>query len=842
MKTLFNSTAFLAVVIFCCPNVFADDEPSPDHLRFEEVVPEKAMFFLSISGIDPILAESQSLDLIKLWRAPIIDSFLADAKTIFPELLSVNRNPESAFEQIWRYFKSSDESVSYGLDLGSKKASFLDAIGRIISEEAVQNKLKQNKLTYRGLEISQVHDAEKDRSIFYTTLDSFFLAAVNREHMQSIMDSYIEGDFVLAGDHVFQDLAFPIEEIWRLVRGEAAIAMRIKEGSPEDEAPRHYAFSFETSGSKDTSKAVIDLLKTTRRATLSIRDYEGVEITVLSTDGAESSLSCFCIKNLFVCSTDEFFAHEIIDCALSKTASLASSPAFKGRKCEESASKPTLKLYLNLRTVVRQFNRLIFDRYSILDFLTLLGLKEAGAVTLTSYLDEGISKDLLSIHFPEGDSEIIKILLSSVLPQKAVDLAPSSALMALDFSFDLKRSGVELLELVRKMAPKGSVFFNRFLVLTSSLTGLDLSQDIFSNLGNRACLHLFMPRSGKMVMTPELGLAIELSDSDEFEKVLRDKILPLLKMNWMRIVEFNHNGTSLYRIVLLEQGAIHSPTFAVVNDMLVVTSTTMNMIDYLDWLKNHRLGFRTSKEYENLLENSPDRITSIWVINNKQAIRFLYECTKKLLPSYLESSYLRLDSSRLPSAEDLSAHLSNIMIFGMIDENYLTFEARSSIGFSATLSMAINFIDYLCKEDITEGFGRWLADYFLNDLFFWLPVTFRKPVFERVTMRGEAIIKAIEDYETVHGAPPDRLIELVPKFLSHLPSTGISAFPKFSYTLFTKTDGDAKTELPPWELSVECPNRFQSLNKFIYWPTKNYPEFIYDGRTESIAGWMYIHD
>jgi hypothetical protein len=46
----------------------------------------------------------------------------------------------------------------------------------------------------------------------------------------------------------------------------------------------------------------------------------------------------------------------------------------------------------------------------------------------------------------------------------------------------------------------------------------------------------------------------------------------------------------------------------------------------------------------------------------------------------------------------------------------------------------------------------------------------------------------------------------------------------------------------PWELRIECPNGLLNWDVFFYWPTQDYPKYIYGGGTERIGQWCYVHE
>jgi hypothetical protein len=54
-------------------------------------------------------------------------------------------------------------------------------------------------------------------------------------------------------------------------------------------------------------------------------------------------------------------------------------------------------------------------------------------------------------------------------------------------------------------------------------------------------------------------------------------------------------------------------------------------------------------------------------------------------------------------------------------------------------------------------------------------------------------------------------------------------------------DGTSVLRDAPWELKVKCPSDM-GLDVFFYWPSGNYPGYIYGGDTEKIGDWAYVHE
>jgi hypothetical protein len=122
----------------------------------------------------------------------------------------------------------------------------------------------------------------------------------------------------------------------------------------------------------------------------------------------------------------------------------------------------------------------------------------------------------------------------------------------------------------------------------------------------------------------------------------------------------------------------------------------------------------------------------------------------------------------------------------------------------------------------------------------------RRTAFQRVAERGEALIQAIDTYRNQEDRLPESLNDLVPKYIEKIPRTGIRAYPDFEYEIPNSTD-KYHTELyekhnARYELKVYCPAGGANWDCFFYWPSEDYPDYIYGGTTEEIRKWVYVHE
>jgi hypothetical protein len=109
----------------------------------------------------------------------------------------------------------------------------------------------------------------------------------------------------------------------------------------------------------------------------------------------------------------------------------------------------------------------------------------------------------------------------------------------------------------------------------------------------------------------------------------------------------------------------------------------------------------------------------------------------------------------------------------------------------------------------------------------------REEKIEHVATRGQPIMDAIEAYEKKNSHPPGSLDELVPDYLDAIPTTGIGAWPQFSY----HTGRPDRNDGNEWTLSALLPGTpgfGLAPVELMYYPRQNYPE-----RSVLIGTWCY---
>ena len=114
---------------------------------------------------------------------------------------------------------------------------------------------------------------------------------------------------------------------------------------------------------------------------------------------------------------------------------------------------------------------------------------------------------------------------------------------------------------------------------------------------------------------------------------------------------------------------------------------------------------------------------------------------------------------------------------------------------------------------------------------------FRERVFVSLAKRSKPLISAIEQYKRDNGEYPNKLEDLVPKYLSRVPNTKIPAYPEYYYR-----KASLESCFNKYQLLVPCSTGALNWDVFFYWPEGNYPDSIYGGGVDRIEDWAYVNE
>jgi hypothetical protein len=105
--------------------------------------------------------------------------------------------------------------------------------------------------------------------------------------------------------------------------------------------------------------------------------------------------------------------------------------------------------------------------------------------------------------------------------------------------------------------------------------------------------------------------------------------------------------------------------------------------------------------------------------------------------------------------------------------------------------------------------------------------------------RSMPVVRAIHRYSHENGRPPATLADLVPRYLSQVPTTGLGAYPDYHLLIGERA---AEYENNPWVLTVDTPSGGINFDIMAYFPRQNYPDADDSGWWERIGEWAYLHE
>ena len=101
---------------------------------------------------------------------------------------------------------------------------------------------------------------------------------------------------------------------------------------------------------------------------------------------------------------------------------------------------------------------------------------------------------------------------------------------------------------------------------------------------------------------------------------------------------------------------------------------------------------------------------------------------------------------------------------------------------------------------------------------------------------GDKIIQALDAYKAEHKEYPQSLGQVIPRYLSKMPSTGMCRYPRFVYA---KDPPSSEGDHRGYQLSIEAERGvFVPERALFYYPSQQYPESM---NLKEINDWRYIH-
>lgn len=113
----------------------------------------------------------------------------------------------------------------------------------------------------------------------------------------------------------------------------------------------------------------------------------------------------------------------------------------------------------------------------------------------------------------------------------------------------------------------------------------------------------------------------------------------------------------------------------------------------------------------------------------------------------------------------------------------------------------------------------------------WVVAPVREEGFRRAAERMQPLVLAIGRFEQENGRAPSSLAQLTPAYLRDVRGFGVRGCRALEYDT-----GGMRGE---WELRLQCPNGWVTLDQFFYRPSERYAPGEHDQR---LHGWAYSWD
>lgn len=123
------------------------------------------------------------------------------------------------------------------------------------------------------------------------------------------------------------------------------------------------------------------------------------------------------------------------------------------------------------------------------------------------------------------------------------------------------------------------------------------------------------------------------------------------------------------------------------------------------------------------------------------------------------------------------------------------------------------------------------------------------------TVKVQPIITALQTFHAENKKYPNTLLDLIPKYLNTLPTSDLLGYPEIDYDKTEYVPGmmnipirdESKNDWKRfytggYELRILPPSNSRNFDRFIYWPQKVYPKYMYNGVAESVKDWMFIRE
>ena len=587
-RAVLAGVSLCLAMAFCCGLSKAQEEGAPTvPLSAAHLLPEETYFLATFSGVDRLLTKAESLDLVRLFKDPEVQAFLADTLEMLPQLVGG------------------------------------------------------------------------------------------------------EGSIPL-----------PLDEIWALCRGEVTLACSNTLPVFMGGAPPSVALFVEMGEGKEAFAkrfdSLLERIVWAKSFQLSEKEHRGVGLRSLVPPQAGGAAIHFAaIESFFVVSFDCAFIEGMIDRFVDRTPGLAGHGAFRRCQVRGGGADSDLFVFVNVVGFKELFQP--FYPYDLDEWISVLGLEQMEALSLSSLVAGGGSRDILFVDCAGEKKGLLKALSPQPLSERVLLQAPPDTLFLLAATLDASMVLDQVDTFLRTALPEFHGFFRSDLDGFKASTGLDLEREILAPIGSELALFITSPQGG-FAMIPNFYLTLSLDDEAAFRET-EQKLFALLPDS-IEVTQSTFNERIIHHLTI--PGSMLSPAFCVFDDQMIMASSPMAMKSYIRWLAKEEPGLSQTPAFGLGVAGTPESASMLFFINTRKSVEIGYGMGAAFLPNLLSGLDVPLDAGLLPMGESLTQYFSSASTYLVSDDTGLILSGRNPLGVGAMAAMFVSFFDYLVTNDLTR--------------------------------------------------------------------------------------------------------------------------------------------
>jgi hypothetical protein len=379
---------------------------------------------------------------------------------------------------------------------------------------------------------------------------------------------------------------------------------------------------------------------------------------------------------------------------------LVNSPSFQ-RSRGKGAPNPLLEAFLNIEGITKRVRGLVPDEW--LEVLSDLGFDGINAIYYATAVEGNGALDTMFIDAPQPRRGLLAISPGPVSPA-TLQRVPKDAVYFEAARFDMGPMYDAIWAAMAKVVPPREFRrVERGLAWAERKLRFKIRDGLLAALGKEFLFYATLPRNG---LIPDFVAVIEIQDRGKAEQVLGTA----LEMTHVesRAVTF---GEHTMNVVNLGPGAGVSPTFAFVQDKLVVSLFPTGLKKYIRHLERPRASIVDSADFQNTFQNL-ERGRAEWLAyyDVKRLVSYGYNAAESLLPTLVDPDEIPVDPAMLPTLDVVLKHLGGWAGTSYCDQDGVVMQFRWPV-VTAYLALWGRFLDKApgFPPLVLERMGRYMG-------------------------------------------------------------------------------------------------------------------------------------